>query len=76
MHMKTEIEEIVLAMYIYTPKLVCNCCVNKVIGGALCVRFAFMNFCWYRGFRHRTESDLFLFLFFFLFPETLRSQMK
>ena len=30
--------------------------------------FGFRTFCWYRGFCHRTGSDLLLFLFKLLYP--------
>ena len=43
------------------PKSVCNRCVIKTFGGVfLCCHNAFSG-C--RGFCHRTESDLFLFLY-------------
>ena len=45
------------------PKSVCNRCVIEVFGGVLCVvTLLFGYFCQCRGFCHRTESDLFLFL--------------
>ena len=40
--------------------------VVKVFGGVCVVTLLFGFFCRCRGFCHRTESDLFLFLFFFL----------
>ena len=44
------------------PKSVCNRCVIEVFGGVCVLSFGFRIFCWYRGFCHRTESYLFLFL--------------
>ena len=44
------------------PKSVRNRCVIEVFGGVCVLSFGFRIFCWYRGFCHRTESDL-LFLF-------------
>ena len=44
------------------PKSVCNCCVMDVFGVTLLFGF----FCGCRGFCHRTESDLFFFLFTFV----------
>ena len=45
------------------PKSVRNCCVIKVFGGVFyVVTLLFGLFCGCRGFCHRTESDLFLFL--------------
>ena len=46
------------------PKSVRNCCVIELFCGVVCVvTLPFWHFCWCRGFCHRTESDLFLFLF-------------
>ena len=46
------------------PKSVRNSCVIKVFGGVFVLSGCFFDFCGCRGFCHRTESDLFLFLFF------------
>ena len=49
----------------YHPKLVCNCCVIELFCGVVCVVILpFWHFCWYRGFCHRTESDLFPFFLY------------
>ena len=46
------------------PKSVRNRYVMELFCGIVCVvRLPFWHFCWCRGFCHRTESDLFLFLF-------------
>ena len=45
------------------PKSVRNRCVIEVFGGVCVLSFGFRISCWYRGFCHRTGSDLFLFLF-------------
>ena len=46
------------------PKSVRNRCVIELFCGVVCVvTLPFCHFCWCRGFCHRTESDLFLFLF-------------
>ena len=45
------------------PKSVRNRCVIEVFGGVFVLSIGFRIFCWYRGFRHRSESDLLLFLF-------------
>ena len=45
------------------PKSVRNRCVIELFCGVVCVvTLPFWHFCWYRGFCHRTESYLFLFL--------------
>ena len=45
------------------PKSVRNRSVIELFCGVVCVVILpFWHFCWYRGFCHRTESDLFLFL--------------
>ena len=45
------------------PKSVRNRCVIELFCGVVCVfTLPFCHFCWCRGFCHRTESDLFLFL--------------
>ena len=44
------------------PKSVRNRCVIEVFDCVLCCHFDFWIFCWYRGFCHRIESDLFFFL--------------
>ena len=46
------------------PKSVRNLCVIEVFGGVCVLSFGFRIFCWYRGFCHRTGSDLLLFLLF------------
>ena len=68
---------VVLAFWIFTsgvtavtptdrPKSVRNRCVIKVFGGFFYIVTLFFGFfCWCRCFFHRTESDLFLFLFHF-----------
>ena len=43
-------------------KSVRNHCVIKVFGGFWCCQLVCSIFCWYKGFRHRTKSDLVLFL--------------
>ena len=43
------------------PKSVCNRCVIEVFDGVFVLSIGFWIFCWYRGFCHRTESDLLLF---------------
>ena len=51
------------------PKSVRNRCLIELFCGVVCVvTLPFWHFCWCRGFCHRTESDLFLFLFFKLLP--------
>ena len=46
-----------------TPKSVRNPCLIELFCGVVCVvTLPFWHFCWCRGFCHRTESDLFLFL--------------
>ena len=46
------------------PKSVRNRCLIELFCGVVCVvSLPFWHFCWCRGFCHRTESDLFLFLF-------------
>ena len=54
-------------------KSVCKHCVIEVFGGVFVSSIGFRIFCWYRGFCHRTESDLLIFLlasvvFITLFP--------
>ena len=45
------------------PKSVRNRCLIEHFCGVVCVvTLPFWHFCWCRGFCHRTESDLFLFL--------------
>ena len=45
------------------PKSVRNRCVIELFCDVVCVvTLPFWHFCWCRGFCHRTESDLFLFL--------------
>ena len=44
------------------PKSVRNRCIIELFCGVVCaVTLPFWQFCWYRGFCHRTESDIFLF---------------
>ena len=46
------------------PKSVRNRCVIELFCGVVCVvTLPFWHFCWCWGFCHRTESDLFLFLY-------------
>ena len=46
------------------PKSVRNRCLIELFCGVVCVvTLPFRHFCWCRGFCHRTESDLFPFLF-------------
>ena len=46
------------------PKSVRNRCLIELFCGVVCVvTLPLWHFCWCRGFCHRTESDLFLFLF-------------
>ena len=40
-----------------------NCCVMEVFGCVFMLSIGFLNCCWYKGFRHRTGSDLLLFLY-------------
>ena len=41
------------------PKSVRNRCVIEVFGGVFVLSIGFRIFCWYRGFRHRSESFFF-----------------
>ena len=46
------------------PKSVRNCCLIELFCGVVCVAtLPLWYFCWYRGFCHRTGSDLLLFVF-------------
>ena len=45
------------------PKSVCNRCVIEVLVAFFVVTMLFGFFCLCRGFHHRTESDVFFFLF-------------
>ena len=46
------------------PKSVRNCCLIELFCGVVCVvTLPLWHFCWYRGFCHRTGSDLLLFVF-------------
>ena len=46
------------------PKSVRNCCLIELFCGVVCVAtLPLWHFCWYRGFCHRTGSDLLLFVF-------------
>ena len=40
------------------PKSVRNRCVIEVLVAFLCCPLLFEFFCWHRGFRHRSETDL------------------
>ena len=44
------------------PKSVHSHCVIEIFGGIFVLSIGSGIFCWYRGFRLRTESDLVLFL--------------
>ena len=45
------------------PKSVRNCCLIELFCGVVCVAtLSLWHFCWYRGFCHRTGSDLLLFV--------------
>ena len=45
------------------PKSVRNRCLIELFCGVVCVvALPFGHFCWYRGFCHRTGSDLILFV--------------
>ena len=45
------------------PKSVRNCCLIELFCGVVCVAtLPLWHFCWYRGFCHRTGSDLLLFV--------------
>ena len=45
------------------PKSVRNCCLIELYCGVVCVAtLSLWHFCWYRGFCHRTGSDLLLFV--------------
>ena len=48
------------------PKSVRNCCIIEVFGGVFVLSIGFRIFCWCRGFRHGSESDLLLFLAFII----------
>ena len=49
------------------PKSVRNRCVIELFCAVVCVvTLPFWHFCWCRGFCHKTELDLFLFLFGYL----------
>ena len=51
-----------------TNKFKRNRCLIELFCGVVCVvTLPFWHFCWCRGFCHRTESDLFLFLLRYLF---------
>ena len=45
------------------PKSTSNRCVIEVFCGVFVLSIGCWIFCWYRGFRHRTESDLILLLY-------------
>ena len=48
------------------PKSVRNRCVIELFCGVICVvSFPIWHFCWCMGFCHRTESDIFLYLFIY-----------
>ena len=45
------------------PKSVRNCCLIELFCVVVCVvTLSLLHFCWYRGFCHRTGSDLLLFV--------------
>ena len=45
------------------PKSIRNCCLIELFCGVVCVvTLSLWHFCWYRGFCHRTGSDLLLFV--------------
>ena len=44
------------------PKSVHTRCVIEVFGAVFVLSIGCLIFCWYKGFRHRTESDPVLFL--------------
>ena len=58
------------------PKSVRNRCVIEVFGGVCVLSFGFRIFCWYRGFCHRTGSDLLLFLSMYNFLNDTVSSKK
>ena len=50
------------------PKSVRNCCLIELFCGVVCVvTLSLWHFCWYRGFCHRTGSDLLLFVWVVIF---------
>ena len=54
------------------PKSVRNRCLIELFCDVVCVAtLPFWHFCWCRGFCHRTESDLFLFL---LYSKSMKTQ--
>ena len=54
------------------PKSVHNCYVIELFCGFVCVvTLPFWHFCWCRGFCHRIESDLSLFLFIAFLSSTV-----
>ena len=57
-------------MIVVTPtdrhKSVRNRCAIEVFCGVFVLSFGFRIFCWYRGFFHRTESDLLFRLIMYL----------
>ena len=56
------------------PKSVRNRCVIEVFGGVFVLSHCFLDFCGCRGFCHRTESDLLLFLL--IFEENFNTENK
>ena len=59
------------------PESVRNRCVIEVFGGIFMLLIRCWIFCWYKGFRHRSESDLALFLWqTYLFSEQPMQQSK
>ena len=53
------------------PKSVRNCCLIEHFCGVVnVVTLPFWHFCWCRGFSHRTDSNLFLFVFGLVSCET------
>ena len=48
------------------PEWVRNRFVIEVFGGVFMLSIGFRFVCWYRGFRHRSESDLLIFPFTYI----------
>ena len=56
------------------PKSVRNCCLIELFCGVVCVvTLPFWHFCWCRGFRYRTGSDLLLFVSILFFLKLWRT---
>ena len=59
------------------PKSVCNRCLIELFCGVVCVvTLPFWHFCWCRGFCHRTESDLLLYVLDALSAGTVKYLME